>query len=131
MADSTVPLAALALVGTILTLVVTPLFKLLRENTQALSQLVESNKNIASATTKGAAEAKQRNGHLGDQNLKLAALVTAQNKDVEEVKQNTAKTAEILSKSALIAAEDRDALVNINQTVKEQTVEHQIIKELK
>lgn len=135
MADSTVPLAAIGLVGSILALVVTPLFGLLRANTNALSNLVESSEKVAQATTKGAEEAKTRNGHLGDQNMKLAQLVTAQNKDIASIKESSlanaktnAKTADILSKSALIAAEDRDLLTNGNQVVVRQEVEHQVVK---
>lgn len=128
MGDSTVSLAAIGLVGSILALVVTPLFGLLRANTKALSNLVESSEKVAQATARGAAEAKTRNGHLGDQNLKLAQLVTDQNKDVVSIKDSTAKTAEILSKSALIAAEDRDLLNGGTQVVQEQTVEHQVVK---
>lgn len=130
MADNTVPLAAIGLVGTILALVVTPLFKLLNANTKALERVANSSKEVANATKKSAAEAKQRNGHLGDQNMKLANLVIAQNRDVAEVRDNTAKTASILSKSALIAAEDRDALIGGPQVVEKQTVEHQEIKEI-
>ncbi len=129
MSDSTVPLAAIGLVGTILALVVTPLFKLLNANTRALEKVAHSSKEVAKATQKSAKEAKERNGHLGDQNLKLAALVTAQNDDVREVKENTRKTAEILSKSALIAAEDRDILTGGVQVIHEQNVEHQVVKE--
>lgn len=121
MGDSTVPLAAIGLVATILTLVVTPLFKLLRENTKALSKVAEASEKVATATTKSANEAKERNGHLGEQSYKIAELITKQNKDVKTI-------AQTLSKSALIAAEDRDQLVNVNQTINEQTVEHQTVK---
>lgn len=120
MGDSTVPLAAIALVGTILGLVVTPLFKLLNANTRATTALVNE-------TRKGNEEAKQRNGHLGDQSLKLAKLITAQNKDVVSIREATNRTATILSKSALIAAEDREALLGNTQVVHEQTVEHQTV----
>lgn len=119
---STITLAALGLISAILALVVTPLFKLLNANTRALDKVANASREVATATKKGAEEAKQRNGHLGDQNLKLAELVTAQNKDVVSIKDSTAKTAEILSKSALIAAEDRDILTS--QVIKEQNVEH-------
>lgn len=131
MDSSTVPLAAIALVGSILALVVTPLFALLRANTKALDNLVASSEKVASATTKSAEEAKQRNGHLGDQSMKLAELVKSQNKDVEEVKLNTARTAEILSKSALIAAEDRNILIGSPQHIDVQTIETQVVKEQK
>ncbi len=123
MSDSTVPLAAIGLVASILGLVVTPLFKLLNANTKATTALVDE-------TRKGNEEAKERNGHLGEQSLHLAALVKAQNKDVEEVKVNTAKIATTLSKSALIAAEDRDILVGGPQVVTEQHIEHQHVEKI-
>lgn len=105
------------------------MFKLLQANTKALNNLVESSDRVAKATTKSAAEAKQRNGHLGEQSLKLAELITKQNKDVARISEATIKTAETLSKSALIAAEDRDVLVGLSgpQVVHEQTVEHQVV----
>lgn len=120
MGDSTVPLAAIGLVGTILALVVTPLFKLLRENSLALAKVAEASEKVAQATAKSAAEAKQRNGHLGEQSFKIAKLITEQNKDI-------AKISTTLSKSALIAAEDRDILTAGNQTIENQTVEHQVV----
>lgn len=123
MGDSTVPLAAIGLVASILGLVVTPLFKLLNANTKATTALVEE-------TRKGNREAKERNGHLGEQSLHLAALVSAQNRDIEGVKESTAEIANTLSKSALITAEDRDILVGGPQVVTEQHVEHQHIEKL-
>lgn len=77
MNDSTVPLAAIGLVGTILAFVVTPLFSLLKANNKALDNLVKSSENVANATTKGHEmttkelrkgndEAKKRNGHLAE-----------------------------------------------------------------
>ncbi len=97
--------------------------------TEAFNDVAKSNAEIARETRKGNKEAKDRNGHLGEQSIHLAELVRQQNKDVEAVKQNTERTAEILSKSALIAAEDREELLGgpTHQVIKEQTVEHQTI----
>jgi hypothetical protein len=75
-------LALIAIVGT----VITALFKLLNDNTKALGQLVDSNAKIAQATERGAREAKERNGHLGEQSIQIATLVRDQNKDVSEIK---------------------------------------------
>lgn len=122
--DTTVQIAFITFVGTVFT----AMFKLLNNNTKALSKLVTSNEKIAAATAKGAREAKQRNGHLGDQSVQLAKLVTQQNKDVASIKQSTQSTAEILSKSALIAAEDRDLLVSGTQHIDVQKVDKQIIE---
>ena len=83
---------------------------------------------VAVATETGAREAKQRNGHLGEQNVQIAQLVTSQNIDVKKISESNIKIASILSKSALIAAEDRDSLLgNGNQVVLEQVVENQIV----
>lgn len=57
--ENAVALAAIGLVGTILAVVVKPLFTLLRENTKATNALVNE-------TKKGNSEAKQRNGHLAE-----------------------------------------------------------------
>lgn len=72
MDNNAVALAAIGLVVSILTVVVRPLFKLLRDNTKALNALVISNNKIAKATTRGADEAKDRNGHLADLIIKTA-----------------------------------------------------------
>lgn len=117
--DSTVTLALIAVVSA----VITALFKLLNDNTKALGKLVQE-------TAKGNEEAKQRNGHLGDQSLHLAKLVKSQNEDVKAIKNSNDKVANILSKSALIAAEDRDILTGSSQIVKEQHVEHQHVEKV-
>lgn len=118
---------SIALVGIVGTVIVS-LFKLLGENTRALKKVAESSERVALATTKSAKEAKQRNGHLGEQNVQIAKLVTTQNTDVTAIKQSNDKIASILSKSALIAAEDRDALLSPEQHIETQIVEHQEIK---
>lgn len=119
-----VNLALVAIVGT----VITGLFKLLNDNTKALYKLVHSSEKVAEATQRAAREAKQRNGHLGDQtikigeqNVQIVKLLQTQNKDVSTI-------ATTLSKSALIAAEDRDILTASTQHVDNQTVEHQTVK---
>ena len=117
----------LALVG-LIGAVITALFKLLDANTKAIGKLVHSSDKVAKATTKSAKEAKQRNGHLGDQSLHIAKLIAVQNKDIKELKESNAKIATTLSKSALIAAEDRDILTASTQHVDNQTVEHQTVK---
>jgi RNA binding exosome subunit len=115
-----VNLALVAIVGS----VITALFKLLDANTKAIGKLVHSSDKVAKATTKSAKEAKQRNGHLGDQSKMIAKLITEQNQDVKELKESNNKIATTLSKSALIAAEDRDILTATPQHVDTQNVEH-------
>lgn len=83
---------------------------------------------VAVATETSAREAKQRNGHLGEQNLQIAQLVTSQNIDVKNISESNTQIAKILSKSALIAAEDRDILVSKEQHIETQIVDQQVIK---
>lgn len=102
--------------------------------TEAIAKMAESNQLIAAATTKGNEEAKQRNGHLGEQNIQITKLITDQNKDVHQMRESTRLTAEILSKSALIAAEDRDTLLGgpgITQVVEKQVVNTQTVNKQK
>lgn len=75
MDSSTVAFAAVTMIGTILGLVVTPLFNLLNKNTKALDKMGKAMDKVAKETAKGSREAKQRNGHLGEQNVQIAELV--------------------------------------------------------
>ena len=84
-ASQTVALAAIAMIGTILGLVVTPLFNLLNKNTKALENMVISTEKVAKETAKGSREAKKRNGHLGEQNIQIAELVAKGNANVEKL----------------------------------------------
>lgn len=106
---------------------------------KAVEKMADSNLEIAKETKKGNQEAKQRNGHLGEQNIQIsdqvakqssimAELFKNQNQDVADIKNSTALTASVLSKSAIIAAEDREILTGGNQVVHEQVVEHQTVK---
>ena len=113
-------------------------FKLLNDQTKVHSKLsktmervAKSSEKVARETSKGAKEAKERNGHLGEQNIKLAEMVSAQSKDLKDVSTNTGLIAKTLSNSALIAAEDRDILTGTSQVIEKQTVETQIVKEKK
>lgn len=82
MGGAEVALAAIALVTAILTVVVKPLFELLRANTKALEHLAKSsekaadgNKEVAKELRQGNKEAKDRNGHLGEQNIEIIGIV--------------------------------------------------------
>lgn len=110
MGEGTVSIAAIGLVGTILALVVTPLFKLLNANTKAQEKNTEAFQSLVAETKKGNDEAAQRNGHLGEQNIQITDMI--------------AKHTEVMSKE--FAKIGRDLK---KQTVKEQTVEHQTVKE--
>ena len=76
-------LALIAIVGT----VITALFKLLNDNTKALTKVAHSSDLVAKATTKSAKEAKDRNGHLGEQNVQIAQIA----KQTLEATQKVAK----------------------------------------
>lgn len=98
-----------------------------KELTEAIKVMAESSQHVASATEKAAREAKERNGHLGEQNIQIANLVTKQNKDVVSIRDTNRKIANILSNSAIIAAEDRELLLGHEQHIDTQVVEHQEI----
>lgn len=72
-----VTLALIAIIGS----VITALFKLLSDNTKALKALVDE-------TAKGNREAKERNGHLGEQSIQIAQLVKSSKKDVLDAVQH-------------------------------------------
>lgn len=94
---------------TILGTVITALFKLLNDNTKALEKLVASSDKVASATTKGANEAKQRNGHLGE-------LVSQGNELTSKILQQQKVSASILADSST------------SQHIEKQVVDKQIVK---
>lgn len=81
MDNSPVILALVGIVGA----VITALFKLLADNTKALNALVDETKT-------GNVEAKQRNGHLGEQNVQIATLVTHQGTDIAAIRQAIEKS---------------------------------------
>ena len=100
------------------------------ELTKSIDKMSQSSLAVAKATEKGAEEAKQRNGHLGEQNIQIAELVSKQNKDVSRILESTKVTADVLSKSAIISAEDRSILTGSgSQVIEAQVVEHQTVKE--
>lgn len=86
--DSAVVLALIAIIAA----VIPALFGLLKANTTALNKIAESNTlTVREATLgrkaqeRGFEEAKTRNGHLGDQNIKIAEIAAAGNKLTEQV----------------------------------------------
>lgn len=126
MSEETVALAAIALVGTILTFVVTPLFKLLNSNTKALESLAKSNQDLVSETKKGNFEAKTRNGHLGEQNEHITKLVLNHSKEAQAL-------VDVASSKVVSAMKDIETQNVRNQhidksTVKEETIEHETKK---
>lgn len=102
-----------------------------KELTEAINLMADSSRAVAESTKTAAEEAKQRNGHLGEQNVQIAELVSRQNNDVSKIRDTNKKIADILSKSALIAAEDRGALLNTGQYIDTQIVHNQEVKKNK
>lgn len=79
----------------------------LNNNTKANEKTALAMSKLVTETRKGNREAAERNGHLGEQNIKITELVANHTK---EMKKEFSK----LDK----------------QTIKEQKVEHQVVKEV-
>lgn len=101
MEDATT-LALVSIVGA----VITALFKLLNDNTKATNNMATSHDKVAEAIVQGNLEAKERNGHLGDQSLKIIGMMAESRKDT------------------LQAINDLKVQHVDKQIVQEQTVEH-------
>lgn len=72
----------------------------------AIEHMAKNSSKVAEATTKAAKEAKQRNGHLGEQNVQITKLITEQHKDIKKISKKVGNA----------------------QVVKEQKVEHQTVR---
>jgi hypothetical protein len=62
----------------------------------AIQLMAKNSGEVAKATMQGAAEAKQRNGHLGEQNIQIAKLVTDQNHDIRDILSTLRSSAVVL-----------------------------------
>lgn len=119
MGSNEVALAAIGLVTVILTFVVKPLFGLLKANTaattaqaKAAASQAEAMRELVKETRKGNQEAKERNGHLGEQNIQITELIAKMNTSVTEA-----------------AQKNYEAITNIHeQHVKKQIVQHETVK---
>lgn len=112
MTESTIILSLIGIVGT----VVTALFKLLNANTRAQTESTKAMQALVAETRKGNREAAQRNGHLGEQNIKITELIIEHEKDVDK-KFNHAVSTVI------------EAVQNVKkQHVVEQTVDKSTVK---
>jgi len=108
-----VALAAIGLVGTILALVVTPLFKLLNANTKAQHSTTTALNALVNETAKGNQEAAQRNGHLAELQIEQAKLTEKMTKQaVDQVKQ-------------AIGVQNVQQMNVKSATIQEETVEHE------
>lgn len=64
--------------------------------TAAISNMAKSSDKVAQATVKGSNEAKQRNGHLGEQNVQLAAMLAAQTTQLTSISNTLISSASLL-----------------------------------
>lgn len=112
MTDSTVALAVVALFGTVFT----ALFKLLNDNTKALNKMTIASEKIAVETAKGNREAKQRNGHLGQQNVQIAVMLNAQTAQLTNIGDTLTSSAVLLAKDTKVALEGTET---VRKTLKE------------
>jgi len=110
MADNTTTLAFIGVIGT----VITALFKLLNDNTKALNRLVTSSEKVALATQKAAKEAKERNGHLGEQSIKLAEALNTQNAEIHTISKTLQSSATTLAQTE---ADKKSALKEVKVTL--------------
>lgn len=78
----------------------------------AIKRMADSTDKVAQATVKGSNEAKERNGHLGEQNIQLAAMLTAQTDQLSEI-------AHTLTSSAVLLVKDTKTAFDNTQTVAE------------
>jgi hypothetical protein len=108
------------LLGTIgvVTALIGGFFKVIQNQTAAnerlskgIDELTKSNEKIAEATIRSAEEARERNGHLGEQTEKIAKLVLQSKNDIQA-----------------IADRNYEAVKNIKtQTVQQQFVKKEIV----
>lgn len=77
--DNAVALAAIGLAGTI----AAGMFSLLKSNTKAQNGTTQALERLVAETAKGNREAKQRNGHLGEQNERITELVLEHSKEAQ------------------------------------------------
>lgn len=88
--------------------------------TEALDRMADASVQVATATTQSALEAKQRNGHLGEQNESIARMLSELSKGNQDRAEKNHKE--------LVGFMNTLHLKLDNQTVKEQHVKTQIIE---
>ena len=72
--------------------------------TKSIKKMASATEKVAKATERSAAEAKQRNGHLGEQSYKIAALVVNGNETNKEILSTLQQSAKTLAKDTHDAA---------------------------
>lgn len=99
-----------------------------QEMIKAMNRMAESNRQIADETRKGNVEAKERNGHLGEQNERITELVLAHSKEAQGlVEVAAAKVTETLAKALKSLESQHVDTLHVNEaTIKSEHVENQI-----
>jgi hypothetical protein len=107
-------ISVIAAFVTIVGTVITTLFKLLSENTKVTSALVEETKT-------GNAEAKQRNGHLGEQNIQITELITSQSPILAAIRDSNDRNAKTNAEALKLLKSSADTLVKTETDKTEAT----------
>ena len=108
-----------------------------RQNlTEAIKNMAQSTDKVAVATVKGNDEARQRNGHLGEQNIKLAEMLTAQTSQLSSINKTLTSSAVVLAQDTAVALHGTqtvaDLLKTTGQTLAENTeIAHQGTEDVK
>ena len=84
--------------------------------TLAITKMAASTEKVAVATTKGNNEAKERNGHLGEQNVKLATMVAVQTTQLTGINATLTSSAILLVKDTKTAFEGTQAVAELLKT---------------
>ncbi|MDQ0923352.1 Mg2+ and Co2+ transporter CorA [Pseudarthrobacter sp. W1I19] len=124
--DSPSSLALIGIVGT----VVAGLFKLvtdtIKANTIAVKEMADSSRKIAEATEKGNREAKERNGHLGEQNVQITQLIVGQTDVLSDIKESSQTTADTTARVEKVL---RDSAKTLTQTETDKSEAAETVKD--
>lgn len=80
--------------------------------TDAIKKMAVSSEKVAIATVKGNKEAKERNGHLGEQNIQLATMLKVQTDQLATINHTLVSSAVLLAKDT---AEAHEGTENVKQ----------------
>lgn len=94
--DNAITLALVSILGAVITALFKMLTDTIKANTQAISRMAESSEKVARVGEIGNFEAKERNGHLGEQNVQITELIVSQTETLRQIKDSCETTAETL-----------------------------------
>jgi seryl-tRNA synthetase len=89
---------------------------------KSIIKMAKASEKVATATERSANEAKQRNGHLGEQNMKIAELVSQGNELTKEI-------VTTLHDSATTLARDTHDVAVAVKTVKADLIDKRLGKD--